>query len=229
MLLFLQRRGEPDGGPACFAAMNELARELAGRRILRRGAPLAGESAAARIRVRDGRAFISDGPYAETKEVLGGFWVVEVASREEAIDIARRAPHAQFGIVEVHLLRMRDAVADPGEGTPFLFAFHREPGLSDPDGTKLREMLAFGDGLKRDGTFIETAPLALDPPPARVTTHGKTLVVTDGPFAETKEGVGGYSLVRVADRAQAVDLATRYPHARWGPIEVREILFFDRT
>jgi len=229
MLLFLQRRGEPDGGPACFAAMNELARELAGRRMLRRGAPLAAESSAARVRVRNGKAFVSDGPYAETKEVLAGFWVIEVASREEAIDIARRAPHAQFGIVEVHLLRMRDAVADSGEGTPFLFAFHREPGLSDPDGTKLREMLAFGDGLKRDRAFIETAPLALDPPPARVTTRGKTLVVTDGPFAETKEGVGGYSLVRVADRAQAVDLATRYPHARWGPIEVREILFFDRT
>jgi len=55
---------------------------------------------------------------------------------------------------------------------------------------------------------------------------GKSLV-TDGPFAEAKEAVGGYSLVRVAGRAQAIELAKRYPHARWGPVEVREILFFD--
>ncbi len=60
------------------------------------------------------------------------------------------------------------------------------------------------------------------------TRRGK-IVVTDGPFAETKDGVGGYSLVRVANRAAAVDLGTRYPHAKWGPVEVREIMYFDPT
>jgi len=53
--------------------------------------------------------------------------------------------------------------------------------------------------------------------------------VTDGPFAESKEGVGGYSVVRVAGRTEAIELAKRYPHARWGPVEVREILFFDEV
>ena len=40
--------------------------------------------------------------------------------------------------------------------------------------------------------------------------------------------IGGYALVRVANRGEAVELAVRFPHARWGPVEVREILFFDR-
>ncbi|HEU4428481.1 MAG TPA: hypothetical protein VFT98_06985 [Myxococcota bacterium] len=41
--------------------------------------------------------------------------------------------------------------------------------------------------------------------------------------------IGGYGVVRVAGRAEAIELASRAPHARWGPVEVREILFFDRV
>jgi hypothetical protein len=48
-------------------------------------------------------------------------------------------------------------------------------------------------------------------------------VILDGPFAESKEAVGGYSLVRLTSRAEAVELAKRYPHAKWGPVEVREV------
>jgi hypothetical protein len=229
MLLFMHRQGAPAGTPRGMAAMTEFAAGLASQGKLRRGAPLVAESAGARVRVRDGKARVTDGPFAETKEVVAGFWVVDVADREEAVEIARRCPHARHGIVEVHRLQFRDIVADPGEGTPFLMAFRREPGLTDPDGAKLREMLDFGETLKRDGKFLETAPLAQDPPPARIEARrGKTLV-TDGPFAESKEAVGGYGLVRVAGRADAIDLAKRYPHAKWGPVEVREIMFFDRT
>ena len=227
MLLFLEPKGAPTGGPDGFAAMKKFAGELASQGKLRRGAPLAAEAAGARVRVRNGKAFVSDGPFAETKEVLGGFWIVDAASRAEAIEIARRCPHAQYGIAEVHLVQWRDAVADPAEGTPFLFAFHMEPGLTDPDGAKMREMVDFSETLKRDGKFIETAPLAHDPPPARIASRRGKIVATDGPFAETKEGVGGYSLVRIASRAEAIALAKRYPHAKWGSVEVREIMYFD--
>jgi hypothetical protein len=127
----------------------------------------------------------------------------------------------------VHAIGERYTYTDTGAGTPFLLAFRREPGLADPDGAKLREMLAFSEELARQGTLFETAPLADDPLPARVEVRGGKALVTDGPFAEAKEAIGGYGLVRVTDRAAAVALAKRYPHARWGPVEVREILFFD--
>jgi hypothetical protein len=179
--------------------------------------------------VRAGTASVNDGPFAETKEVVGGFWVVEVANRAEAIEIARRCPHAQYGIVEVHPVQRRYTFTDVGEGTPFLLAFRMEPGLTDCDGAKLREMIAFGEALDRQGTLLETAPLAHDPPAARIEARGGKILVTDGPFAEAKEGVGGYSLVRVASRADAIELAKRYPHAKWGPVEVREIMYFDPT
>jgi len=73
------------------------------------------------------------------------------------------------------------------------------------------------------------APLAGDPPPARIETRGGKVLVTDGPFAEAKEIVGGYAIVRAASRAEAIEIAKRYPHAKWGPVELREILFFDPT
>src|SRR5215468_305016 len=129
MLLFLERRDGPKDCPNGFAEMNQFARELASQGTLRRGAPLVDEFAAARIRMRAGKALVSDGPFAESKEVLGGFWIVEVANRAAAIEIARRCPHARYGIVEVHHVQWRDTTADEEKGTPFLFAFHHEPDL----------------------------------------------------------------------------------------------------
>ena len=215
----------PDRGG--MAEMTEFAAELARQGKLRRGAPLAPE--VSRVRVRAGNAVVSDGPFAESKELIGGFWLIDVASRAEAIDVARRTPHARAGSVEVHSVSRRYTSTRVAEGTPFLLAFRMEPGLSDPDGAKLREMLDFMQELERSGKFLETAPLASDPPPARIEVQRGRRCVTDGPFAEAKEAIGGYGLVTASGRAEAIEIAKRTPHARWGPVEVREILFFDRV
>src|SRR5262245_42091663 len=225
----MERRGAAEGGPGAMAEMQAFAGELTRQGKLRRGAPLVGEPAGARVRVRDGKTFVTDGPFAESKEVVAGFWIIEAGSRVEAIEIARSCPHTRRGGVEVHLLRTRYAFPDTGKGTPFLMVFRIEPGPGDPDGSKMREMTAFGEGLQREGKLLETAPLAQDPPPARIGTRGGKMLVTDGPFAEAKEAVGGYSLVRVSGRPEAIDLAKRYPHAKWGPVEVREVIYFDPT
>ncbi len=234
MLLFNDRKRAPAGKPGGMDELNKFAGELASQGKLRRAAPLGPESTGARVRVRDGKPIVSDGPFAESKEVVGGFWILEATSREEAIEIARRAfeigeprPAARHGVVEVHLVQGRYAFTDAGEGTRYLLAFRMEPGLTDPDGAKMREMTAFGEELVRAGKLFETAPLAHDPPPARIESRGGKTLVTDGPFAESKEAVGGYSLVRAASRAEAIEIAKRYPHARWGPLEVRELLFLD--
>lgn len=227
MLLFLERKGEPGAGREAMAAMKRLADELARDGTLRRGAPLAADSAGARVRVRDGRALVTDWPFAESKEALGGFWIVDVPGRDEALAIAGRCPHARHGAVSVHAVGWRDTVADPEKGAPYLLAYLMEPGLTDPDGSKMEEMVAHADALKRQDVLFETAPLAGDPPSARVEARDGKVLVTDGPFAETKDLVGGYGLVRTRSRAEAIELAKRMPHARWGPVEVREILAFD--
>jgi hypothetical protein len=229
LLLFTARSGLPAPTPADMAPMGELARELAEEKILKRGFPLAVDAEAACVRVRDGRSFVSDGPFAESKEVVAGAWVVDVADRDEAIALASRCPHARHDSVWVQRLEFRGDFGDTPVGKPFLLVFRMEPGLRDADGAKGREMRAFGEKLVPDGTLVETGKLASDEPPALVRVRNGKALVTDGPFAESKEAIGGYGIVRVAGRRDAVEQATRWPHARWGPVEVREILFFDRV
>ena len=72
----------------------------------RAGAHLGGEglqttSTATTLRVRDGKPIVTDGPFVESKEALGGFYIVECASLDEALDWAARLPDARHGAVEV--------------------------------------------------------------------------------------------------------------------------------
>lgn len=64
-------------------------------------APLQPSSTAACVRVRDGKAVVSDGPYAETKEQLGGYFLIDVANLDEAIAVAARIPGARRGTAEI--------------------------------------------------------------------------------------------------------------------------------
>ncbi len=58
-------------------------------------------SMGARVRFSGGKPTVQDGPFAEVKEVLGGYWMIQVASREEAIEWARRAPMGDNEIIEI--------------------------------------------------------------------------------------------------------------------------------
>jgi hypothetical protein len=68
------------------------------------GDQLAPPRRARSVRVRDGKAMVTDGPFAETKEAVGGFDIIECGSLEEAVEIASRHPVAQIGTIEVRPL-----------------------------------------------------------------------------------------------------------------------------
>ena len=61
------------------------------------------------VRVRDGETLVTDGPFIETKEMLGGYYLVETESLDEAIEWAAKIPSARFGHVEVRPIVMREA------------------------------------------------------------------------------------------------------------------------
>ena len=65
------------------------------------GEPLQPTSTASTVRVRDGKTSVTDGPFAETKEQLGGVYLVEASDLDDALAIAGRIPGARFGSVEV--------------------------------------------------------------------------------------------------------------------------------
>jgi hypothetical protein len=65
------------------------------------GAPLEDTTAAATVRVRDGETAISEGPFADTKEILGGYYLVDVPDRDAAVALAAKMPNIEYGAVEV--------------------------------------------------------------------------------------------------------------------------------
>jgi hypothetical protein len=68
---------------------------------------------AASVRVRDGKLHVTDGPFAETKEILAGFYLIEAADRNEAIQMAAQIPPARVGSIEVR--PVRELVSTAGE------------------------------------------------------------------------------------------------------------------
>ena len=65
------------------------------------GNPLAPTSSATTVRERDGAFAITDGPFAETKEFLGGFCIIEAESLDDVLEIAKRCPGAKYGPLEI--------------------------------------------------------------------------------------------------------------------------------
>lgn len=73
---------------------------------MRAGDALQPTSTATTVRVRDGKTLRTDGPFAETKEQLGGYYLIEASDLDEAIKIAARVPSAKVGSIEVRPVRM---------------------------------------------------------------------------------------------------------------------------
>jgi len=208
-----------------MAEMGRFAAEMRASGKMRSGAPLLGEETATRISLRGGNVRSVDGPFAETKEVVGGYCMVDAGSRAEAIEIAKRCPAVRSGVVQVNEAFAERIPSPPTGGTRFLLLFVEGPDFDgDPDGAKYRAMTEWTDALKREAKYVECAGLAKHPPAARVETRKGRTSVSDGPFAESKEVIGGYALVDVASRAEALAVARRCPHATWGEVEVRPVM-----
>jgi hypothetical protein len=88
-------------GHAVYDRMLRFAGELKARGVLLGVESLVSQHAATRIQVRAGKPSVLDGPFAEAKEMVGGFFLVDCASRDEAVAIARQCPAAEWATVEV--------------------------------------------------------------------------------------------------------------------------------
>ncbi len=96
--------------------------------------------------------------------------------------------------------------------------------LSKSEWAALRtETLNYVDELKKSGYLISAEPLQSVRTAATVRVRGGKLSITDGPFAETKETLGGFFLINAKDMNEAIQVAAKWPSARLGSIEVRPI------
>jgi hypothetical protein len=96
--------------------------------------------------------------------------------------------------------------------------------LSPSEWQALRgETIAYVDELRTSGRLVATHALQSARKAASVKVRAGQRLVTDGPYAETKELIGGFFIVEARDRDEALEIAARWPSARLGTIEVRPI------
>lgn len=90
-----------DERDACYQKSMRLARDLASAGKFVASAPLHPTTTATSVRIREGKRLVTDGPFAETREQLGGYYLINAEDLDEALSIASRIPAAQWGTVEV--------------------------------------------------------------------------------------------------------------------------------
>jgi hypothetical protein len=200
------------------------------------GARLQPSSQGARVHYAKGKFTVLDGPFAETKELIAGFSMIEVKSLEEAIEWAKRIPFPD-GEVEVRpLFELTDFPVDPAEqsgcwrdkeeqfraapaparrpGTIRYMGIlkadkNTEAGIM-PDEKLLAAMGAFMEEGVKAGIFLSGEGLQPSSSGARVRYSGSKRMVIDGPFAETKELIAGYAILQFASKAEAIEWTKRF-------------------
>lgn len=91
-------------GVAAYDAMVAFGQDLQSKGLLLASESLRSHTEATRIQVREGQTQLIDGPFAEAKEMVGGFFLLDCQTKDEAIEIARQCPAAQWCTVEVRAL-----------------------------------------------------------------------------------------------------------------------------
>jgi len=98
---------------------------------------------------------------------------------------------------------------------------------SNPQSPADTECFAFSEGIQKSGHYIAAEALQPVETATTVRVRGGKVTTTDGPFAETKEQLGGFYLIEARDLDEAIRLAAKIPPARVGSIEVRPIRELD--
>jgi len=204
-------------------------KEMDGRGVRLLGRELDLPEATTTVRVRDGETLVTDGPFAETKEFMAGFDVLECADLDEAIDVAAKHPSCWFQTIEIRPfadgLRLAEEASafgrgDDGSGEPYLLAAWTGAATSEDQSVK-DQSKAWRRDLEAGGSQVLGSTLE---GPETATTirvrNGETLL-GDGPFTGTGEFIGAIDVVNCAGREQAIELAAAHPLARHHAIEVR--------
>lgn len=222
----------------CLAASSAIYGELAQQGKCLAASPLHPVATATTVRVRAGQPVVTAGPFAETTEQLGGFYLLDVASLDEALAIAQQLPPARKGTVEIRPLFPLDGLPTeqlapgqplgPAELPAYMFLCYDDEAAWNKAGPAalrdaMLEAVALTHEIAARGRYLSASPLQPVATAVSVRVRNGRTLVTDGPFAETQEVLGGYYLILADNQSEAVHLAARHSGARVGAVEVREV------
>lgn len=197
---------------------------------------------AVRLKLWPGGESITDGPFAETKELIAGFTVFEADSKEQAIELVKRWPMSDADATGEALLELRQTgcpggcaqvpPADGGTDRHYLILLRSDEGTEAdriPPQHMLDTLNAFNAEQAAAGRLLAGDGLMASSRGARVRLAGGQASVIDGPFAEAKELIAGFWMIRASSMADAVAWARTLPYPT-GPcveVEIRETMTMD--
>jgi len=239
MLVRVDPEGEPDD-PADTSVMEieDWVAEGDRRGIRVVGDRLRPPQEARVVKRRAGDVLVTDGPFAETREWIAGFDLLQGDDRDEVVEYASRHPMAKGGRIELREVWPFDD--GPAAGEPELGEAVRERGPftfvqlvcdtadGEPWDARAGEEFDVWFAEQERDRYIATGGRLR--PLAEVTTlrrRSGELLVTEGPFAETREFVSGFDLLTCDTLDQAADYASRHPMSRVGAIELRQVWPFE--
>ncbi len=217
--LLLTRESDPHQSPpdaeAAAAVMSayKAFHARAGSAIVA-GDALAPSELGARITGGPAAPTVTDGPFPETAEIAGGFYILEADNLDDALAIARDIPAALYGAVEVWPMVEYAAPGAPLTGDSWLALLLEPPGNTPAPGTPewdegVKPHIEFGKAA--GDAVVGGAPLH---PPTTATTvrvrDGK-VALTDGPYIEGAEVANGFYFINTPDRDEAIKIASMIP------------------
>ena len=222
----------PEKSAAMHREIPRWVEEMDGRGVRLFGRELELPEAASTVRVRDGETLVTDGPFAETKEVIAGFDVLDCADLDEAIEVAAKHPSSWFHKIEVRPFMdgleldeaaARFAAGDDAAGSPYclMMCLDGIPAEPQVEESIMREGIDWAEDLKARGLLVLGHALQHKDAATTVRVRNGETLLSDGPFIETKEFVGGLSVISCDGREQAIEISAAHPLARHHMIEVR--------
>ena len=224
-----------------LADMDQFNAELTKAGVMLSGEGLKESAKGARLRCNKatGKVTVTDGPFAEAKELVAGYWMIQTKSKAEAVEWLKRAPF-EGGEVEIRpIFELEDFPADPSQGTKENWREKEEAmrATQSPQTSRGKKKMRYvgfvkggadsesgvmpaTDALEKMGAFVEEGIKAgvflggegLKPTKDSVLVRydGKKRTVLDGPFTESKEIVAGYSILAVDSKEEAIAWCRRF-------------------
>ncbi len=223
---------------ACTIESTTVCHDLQSKGQFIAASPLHPVATAASVRVRNDQSIVTTGPFAETTEQLGGFFLIDVPNLNDAIAVASRLPSAKKGPVEIRAIYHLDGLPegrfgmDQSESGPagsryMLLCYENDQLWNDLGDCTLKEAqqeaVDLTHQLNARGQYIGASPLHSVSTATSIRIRDGKRLISDVPFAETRECLGGYYLIVARDLNEAISVASRHAGARIATVEVRRL------
>ncbi len=225
----------------CFAYDSKL---IKGGHFGTEGMALQPSRTAKTLRWQKGKVIVTDGPYAETKEQVGGVAVLEAGDMKQAVELISQHPGLHYGATfeirpideeslqrqaaSLAALRPSAPAADPHSARFATLGYLDENGWGsiseDERAAMFKSCIAFDETRVKNGHWLSGIGLKSARTAKTLRAKGGQVTVTDGPFAETKEFLGGIVVLALKDVNEGIAMLSKHPALPYGlALELRPL------